>query len=302
MQMRPLALVACLALSACAAPIARPTGPGPVGEAQGRWRQQAHWVPMQDQDGTPRLLYARVCRPRGDAPARVVAINHGTGLTRTILEPAACGDETTEWFLQRGYMVIMPLRRGYGATGGPFSEHLAVGPQGIRRCDDVQPALTGLEAARDIAAAVDYATALPGARPDGAVVLGVSTGGYATMAFNSTPHPKVAAAINVSGGSGGRFGGGLGQVCHADRMIEGAAKFGATTQLPMLWLYARNDTYFSPDLGRAMHREFTSAGGQAEFVETSVFGFDGHALFNGMGGSSLWGPPVERYLAQRLGP
>ena len=222
---------------------------GEGGDIKGRWRQQAHWVPMQDQDGTPRLLYARVCRPPGEAPARVVVINHGTGLTRTILEPEACSAEAPEWFLDRGYMVVMPLRRGYGATVGPVSEHLVVGPQGIRRCDDVQPAMTGLEAARDIAATVDYATALPGARPGGAVVLGVSTGGYATMAFNSVPHPKVVAAINVSGGSGGRFGGGLGQVCHADRMIDGAAKLGASASTPMLWFYARNDSYFSPDLG-----------------------------------------------------
>lgn len=296
-----LGVAGCMFVGACAAPIARPTGPGPVGNAEGRWRQQTHWIPMNDQDGTPRLLYARVCRPQATATAGIVVINHGTGLTRIILEPPSCDAEAPAWFLQRGYMVVMPIRRGYGATGGPFSEQLAAGPQGIRRCDDVRPGLTGLEAARDLAATVEYATALPDVRRDGAVVLGVSTGGYATMAFNSVPHPKVAAVINVSGGSGGRFGGGLGQVCHADRMVEGAAQFGATAVTPMLWLYARNDSYFSPDLGRAMHTAFIKAGGQAEFVETGIFGFDGHALFNGDGGSNLWGPPVERYLAARLG-
>lgn len=296
------AAIAYLFLTACAVPIARPTGPGPVGEAKGRWRQQAHWIPMQDADGTQRLLYARVCRPEGDKPAHVAVLNHGTGLTKAILQPQACDDEPPAWFLHRGYLVVMPLRRGYGATGGPDSAALAAGPHGVRRCDDVQPALTGLEAARDIAAAVDYATALPEARPDGAVVLGVSTGGYAAMAFDSLPHPKVAAIVNVSGGSGGRFGGGLGQVCHADRMVAGAGRFGATASTPMLWLYATNDTYFSPDLGRAMHAAFTAAGGRAEFVEPGVFGHDGHALFVGFGGSSLWGPPVERYLAQRIGP
>lgn len=254
---------------------------------------------MTDRDGTPRLLYARVCRPEGDAPARAAVLNHGTGLTRMILEPQACDEEGPSWFLRRGYMVVMPIRRGYGATGGPDSAYNIAGPQGMRRCDDLQPAAMSSESARDVAAAVDYATALPGARPDGAVVLGVSTGGYTAIAFNSQPHPKVAAVVNVSGGIGGHIGGNIGRVCHADRMIEGAGKLGATAATPMLWLYATNDTFFSPDLGRAMHTAYTSAGGKAEFVEPGVFGYDGHAMFNGTGGSRLWGPPLEKYLAQQ---
>lgn len=290
-------------LSACAAPIARPTGPGPVGQAEGRWRQQAHWIPMQDRDGTPRLLYARVCRPDGDAPACVAVLNHGTGLTRLILQPDACDGETPEWFLRRGYMVVMPIRRGYGATGGRDSAILAVGPHGMRGCNDLQPAVIALESARDVAAAVDYATALPGARPDGAVVAGGSTGGYTAIAYNSQPHPKVSAVVNVSGGIGGRIGGNIGQVCHADRMVRDAGTLGATAAIPMLWLYATNDSFFSPDLGRAMHAAYPAAGGKAEFVEPGVLGYDGHALFaSGSGGSRLWGPPTERYLAQRAAP
>ena len=257
---------------------------------------------MQDRDGTPRPLYARVCRPEGDVPARVMVLNHGTGLTRAILEPQDCGEEAVSWFLRRGVMVVQPIRRGYGATGGPDSAYNLAGPQGLRRCDDLQPAAMALESARDAAAAVDYATALPGARPNGAVVLGVSTGGYTALAYNSQPHPRVSAVVNVSGGIGGRIGGAIGQVCHADRMVEGAGKLGATAGTPMLWLYATNDTFFSPDLGRAMFAAYTAAGGKGEFVEPGVYGYDGHAMFLGTGGVRLWGPPMERYLAQTAGP
>ncbi|GAC1338514.1 MAG: dienelactone hydrolase family protein [Acetobacteraceae bacterium] len=287
-------------LAACAVPIARPTGPGPVGERTGRWQEQAHWIPMTDQDGTPRLIYARVCLPAGDGPAKVAVLNHGTGLTRRIIEPQPCRDEAPSWFLERGFMVVMPIRRGYGATGGPDSALLATGPNGLRRCDDLEPARIALEAARDIEATVQYATALPRARPDGAVVVGVSTGGYTVMAMNSRPNPKVAAMVNVSGGIGGQIGGAIGQVCHADRLVRDAGRLGATAAVPMLWLYARNDNFFSPDLGRAMHAAFTGAGGKAEFVETRIFGYDGHSLFTGIGGSTVWGPPVEAYLAGRL--
>ena len=108
--------------------------------------------------------------------------------------------------------------------------------------------------------------------------------------------------MNVSGGIGGRIGGAIGQVCHADRMVEGAGKFGATAVTPMLWLYATNDSFFSPDLGRAMHAAYTAAGGKAEFVEPGVYERDGHAMFSGIGGSRLWGPPLGRYLAQQSPP
>ena len=286
-------------VSACAAPVARPSGPGPVGHAEGRWRQQVHWIPMQDQDGAGRLLYARICRPKSTPAARVLVYNHGTGLTRAILQPHDCDSEAMRWFLDRGFMVVQPIRRGYGATGGPDSAMLAAGPNGVRRCDDLQPAAIALEAARDITAAVDYATALPGARPDGAVVLGVSTGGYAALAYNSRPHPKVAAVIDVSGGIGGRIGGAIGQVCHADRMIQGAGQLGATAAGPMLWLYATNDTFFSPDLGRAMFTAYSAAGGKGEFLEPGIYQTDGHDMFIGQGGSHLWGPPLARYLAQQ---
>ena len=287
--------------SACAAPIARPTGPGPVGETSGRWQQQAHWIPMRDADGTPRLLYAYVCRPEGGTPARVAVLNHGTGPDRPIVQPYACDGETPEWFLRRGYLVVSPIRRGYGVTGGAWSENLVVGARSVRRCDDVDPYRQALETARDIAAAVDYATALPGARPDGAVVVGVSTGGYGTIAYASQPHPKVAALVNVSGGRGGHIGGGLGQVCHAERLVEAAGRYGATARTPMLWIYATNDSFFSPDLGRAMHAAFTGAGGQAEFVEMGVFGRDGHGMLGGFANSQRWGPVVEGYLARQLG-
>lgn len=288
-----------LALAACAAPIPRPTGPGPVGEARGRWREQAAWIPAQDADGTPRLLYANTCRPEGTGPFRVAVLNHGTGPDRPVIAPAACDSEVAEWFLHRGYLVVAPIRRGFGATGGRWGENEASTGPG---CNGAAPYRQALETARDIGAAVDYATALPGARPDGAIVVGQSTGGYGTIAYASLPHPKVVALVNFAGGRGGRVGNNIGNVCHSDRLVEAAGRFGATAgATPMLWLYATNDAFFSPDLGRAMLAAFTAAGGRAEFVETGVSGLDGHGSFRSIGGSSRWGPILDRYLAQRTG-
>jgi len=153
---------------------------GPVASPEGPWREQIHWIPMIDAAGSHHLLQARICRPLGDAPSRVVVIAHGTFPNNRNAVPGHCGAETPRWFLDRGFIVVMALRRGYGATGGDWAEGIYHRPG-----DDY--ALAGLETARDIAATVDYGTALPFARPQAAVVIGHSGGGWGAMAYNCIP-------------------------------------------------------------------------------------------------------------------
>jgi hypothetical protein len=47
-----------------------------------------------------------------------------------------------------------------------------------------------------------------------------------------------------------------------------------------------------------MFEDFTKAGGKVDFHQIGPFGNDGHGLFFGRGGSSVWGPIVEDYLRQ----
>ena len=168
--------------------------------AQTTTRDQVHWVPMRDKDGAEHRLFTRICRPAGDAPAPVVLINHGSppdAGARPAMRPASCESEAVQWFLARGYLVVLGMRRGYGETGGPWAEDFGPG------CGAEGYARAGLESARDLDALVTYATALPFARPDGVVVVGQSAGGWATVAYDSRPHPKVAAMVNMAGGRGG---------------------------------------------------------------------------------------------------
>jgi hypothetical protein len=159
------ALVIILALTAV--PALAQQAPGPVGGPEGPWRMQIHWVPL-DISGTHYLLQARVCRPAGEAPARVVVIAHGSPPSagaRPGMTPLACDSEAARWFLEHGFVVIAAMRRGYGATGGYWVETYG-------KCPDADYARAGLESARDIAATVDYAATLPFARPQGIVLVG----------------------------------------------------------------------------------------------------------------------------------
>lgn len=291
------ALAIALLAAACAAPVAPPTGPGPVGQPTGRWQAQTHWVPARDADGTPRLLHALVCRPAAGQDAPVMVLAHGTGPDYLIQRPFDCDTEAVRWFLDRGYAVISSVRRGYGATGGRVNE-FAILRNGTAGCDAVDPYRAGLETARDIAATLAYALALPGIRKDGAVVLGGSTGGFGAIAYSRRAPATVAAIINVSGGRGGAVNGSLGNVCHPDRLIDAASRYGAGAHVPTLWLYAANDGYFSPQLGREMVDAYTQAGGRAEFVQLGTFGADGHATFFSAGGPTRWGASLDAFLAK----
>jgi dienelactone hydrolase len=149
-----------------------------------------------------------------------------------------------------------------------------------------------------MAAAIDAATRLPGVRPDGVILVGQSAGGWGAVAFDSQPHPKVAAIISMAGGRGGHHNDEPNNVCRPDQLTAAAGVLGAQATTPMLWIYTANDSFFAPPLAAAMHAQFTAAGGQAELHQIGPFGADGHQLFFGRGGSAVWGPLVAAYLTR----
>jgi dienelactone hydrolase len=261
--------------------------------AQGRWREQAHWVPVQ---GTDSLIFMRLCLPESSGPARLVVISHGSpsnGANRGSFRPMGCAAPVATWFLQRGYAVAAPLRRGYGASGGAFAE-----TSGSCRQPDFLRAAG--ETARDILAVVDYASGLPELRADGVVLAGQSAGGWGSLGAAAQNPPRVAAILNMAGGRGGRFKDVPRSNCRPDLLARAAGVLGETARVPSLWVYTENDSFFAPDLAAAMHANFTAAGGMAEFRALPAFGHDGHGLFFARDGVAVWGPVVEEFLARTI--
>jgi pimeloyl-ACP methyl ester carboxylesterase len=258
-------------------------------------RDETHRVPVVDAAGVTHALIARVCRPGIAGALPVVVINHGSPATpalRRAMQPAACDSEPARWFLARGDLVMFPLRRGYGASGGALAE--SSGP-----CEQPDYLRAGIESARDVDAAVRYATSLPYARRDGAVVIGQSLGGWATLAYAAQTHAGVVGLINMAGGRGGHADAQAYVNCRPDLLVAAAGAFGRAARTPMLWVYATNDSWFPPDLARAMFTAFTAAGGRATLAQPDFDGGDGHALFHAPGGARIWGPLVAAYLARR---
>ncbi len=249
-------------------------------------------IPLTDGQGVSWQLQATLCRPAGDAPARLLVLNHGavgSAEGRAAMAPEPCEHPSIGWFTSRGFAVLQPMRRGFGQTGGEWAE-------GSGRCPDMNFVGAGQESARDIAAAVAFGLAMPGIRQGDAVVAGHSAGGWAVLALAADPPPGVSALVNIAGGRGGPL---PRNSCRNERLVEAAATFGRSARLPMLWLYADTDPLFTSDLAARLHAAFTAAGGNARLRVLRARGWDGHALFWHPQGAAVWGPPLARFLSLR---
>lgn len=271
---------------------------GPFGPEGPRLREQLWILPSADH-GYP--LRATVFRPAGtpadaSGPQRhpLVVINHGTSDATRLAVAMPVYYWLSRWFVERGYVVVLPQRRGHGATGGPMAESIGT-------CADPDHMRSGLAAADDIQGAVDYMSAQPFVTPGEAIVVGISSGGWAALALASRNSENVRAVINIAGGRGGRpFGQRVDAVCGEQRLVDAARAFGETAHAQTLWLYAENDSYFRPDLARALASAWQEGGGKAELHVFPSYGSDGHHLADDRAGWDIWGATVDSFLTESL--
>lgn len=249
-------------------------------------------IPFDPPDSDIQLV-GRVCRPDQGGKSPVVVIAHGSPSDPSRIkemQPTGCDSEPARWFNDRGFIVVFALRRGFGGSTGPVME--SIGP-----CARATYFRAGLQGARDIDATVKFAAQLPYAQPNNVIVVGQSVGGWAAIAYNSVIHPQVAAMISFAGGTGGYAYGVPNEICNPGQFLVDSRRFGQTAKGQMLWVYAQNDSFFGPDYVRQLYTTYTRTGARVALAQVPPFGSDGHGLFYAPGGSQVWGPIVEGYLA-----
>jgi dienelactone hydrolase len=234
-------------------------------------------------------LEATLYLPDGTGPFPLVVLSHGTPRdSRLRVSQGRIRYALQSWeFVNLGFAVVIPMRRGYGHSEGEYAE--AEG-----RCDQALFYEAGLESARDLLATVSFMAARPFIDPRRIILAGHSTGGFASLALASQGFPGLVAVINFGGGRGSRKG----ENCSPFNLIEACQKYGRTSRVPTLWIYCENDTYFPPWLGRQMCQAYGEAGGKARMVLLPPFGGEGHYLFNDWQGAPLWTPIVSRFLSE----
>jgi len=287
------AVVAALALwiALGAGPALAQSKPGPQGSEDGDHRKQLWMIPSPE---TGVLMRATVLRPRGAGPFPLAVINHGStqSAQRRAAMPLPSYDDLARWFVERGYVVVLPQRPGHGQTGGVYLEN-----QG--GCATADYRKSGLGVAASIASAVAYMTTQKFVRHTGVVVVGQSAGGWGAIAYASQAPRGVKAIINFSGGRGGRSYDKPNNNCAPERLIATARRFGRTSHIPTLWLYSANDSYFPPSLSKRMAEAFRAAGGRADYHLLPGFGAEGHRFVELPDSVAAWGPVAREFLAKQ---
>ena len=207
----------------------------------------------------PRGLEAMLLRPSGTRRYPLALISHGTpreGSARAPMSPYRSYRQALE-FARRGFAALVFMRRGYGNSGGQYAE--SSGP-----CDRREYLRAASQSASDLRAAIEAMRSRTDVSTNGMIAVGVSAGGFASLALTADAPPGLAAAINFAGGRGSRADN---DVCDEDALVRAFATLGKTSRIPTLWIYAQNDKFFGPELVRRMHTAFTGAGGRAQFVD-----------------------------------
>jgi dienelactone hydrolase len=257
--------------------------------AEGEPNRAQQWlVPSPDPDTA---AHAVLFRPPGDGPFRLALIAHASvqNVLRRAQMPQPEYRALAAWLVARGFAVLVPERPGHGATGGKYLED-----QG--GCDEADYSHSGHATAAEIATALNYARGQSFIRQDGAVVLGHSAGGWGALALAGENPREVAAIIAFTPGRGGHANDFPNQVCAPHTLKSAAAEFGRGARVPVTWLVASNDTYFSPELSRQLADAFRGGGDKVEFRVLPASGSEGHWLAETEAGVRSAGPELDRAL------
>lgn len=234
-------------------------------------------------------LVVTVFRPAGAGRHPLIVINHGRAgdadgrrkLGRARFSVAA------KFFNDAGFVVAVPVRLGYGVTGGPDLEY-----EGACRDRKFTPIFD--YAAIQIVQVIRAMSQRPDVDASNVVVLGQSVGGGATVALAAQNPPGVRAAINFAGGAGGDPVASPERSCRPERLQTAYAEYGSATRVPMLWVYTENDLYWGPEWPARWAHAYNEAGGHATFVRMGPDGANGHSLF--AHSPQKWKPIVADYL------
>ncbi len=245
-------------------------------------------IPMAE--AGPQGLEAFLVRPAGTKRYPLALLSHGS--------PRSFDDRATMSahkyygialeYARRGFAALIVMRRGYGTSPGGRVDR-------VGGCANAAYLPAAAVAVTDLRAAIDAMGRRSDVTTSGMIAAGHSAGGLATVALTAQAPPGLVAAINFAGGRGSRDDD---DVCNPDGLVQAFATFGKTSRVPMLWVYATNDSFFGPDLARRFYDGFRGNGGNTKFIAAPPYGDDGHYLYSVVA-RPQWTPYVDAFLRER---
>jgi dienelactone hydrolase len=231
-------------------------------------------------------LQAFVYQPAGGGLHPLAVLSHGSSGGDPKLEVPE--PELAQFFTDRGFVVVVPMRRGRGTSGGLSLE-------GENKDCDPASWWPGLHAAYDdVTATIDAAVQMPGVDARRVLLVGESRGGFLSVAYaaQGARRAQVAGVVNFVGGWVAQAE----DNCPVDFNQVAFRRFGQTTPVPELWLYGDHDRFYATSSIRSYSKAFAKRGGKVTFDLIDGVPGNGHWL---PGFPALWTASINRYLAMR---
>ena len=195
----------------------------------------------------------------------------------------------SEYFVSKGFTVILPTRIGYGVSGGPDADYS--GACGNKNYLEARKA--AIEQSKQVLNHVfdfSYIDRTKG------IVVGQSVGGFTTIGLSAENISGLKGAINFAGGDGGDPIKSAEKPCGDYLIKDTFAKYGASNKVPTLWLYSVNDKFWGEQLPKDWFAAFQKAGGKGQFISLPAYKEDGHSIFRG--DLNAWKNDFEKFIKE----
>ena len=195
----------------------------------------------------------------------------------------------SEYFVSKGFTVILPTRIGYGVSGGPDADYSgACGNKNYLEARKV-----AIDQSKQVLNHVfdfSYIDRTKG------IVVGQSVGGFTTIGLSAENISGLKGAINFAGGDGGDPIKSAEKPCGDYLIKDTFAKYGASNKAPTLWLYSVNDKFWGEQLPKDWFAAFQKAGGKGQFISLPAYKEDGHSIFRG--DLNAWKNDFEKFIKE----
>ena len=195
----------------------------------------------------------------------------------------------SEYFVSKGFTVILPTRIGYGVSGGPDADYSgACGNKNYLEARKV-----AIDQSKQVLNHVFDFSYIDKSK---GIVVGQSVGGFTTIGLSAENIPGLKGAINFAGGDGGDPIKSAEKPCGDYLIKDTFAKYGASNKVPTLWLYSVNDKFWGEQLPKDWFAAFQKAGGKGQFISLPAYKEDGHSIFKG--DLNAWKNDFEKFIKE----
>jgi dienelactone hydrolase len=244
-------------------------------------------------DGQTVRLEMRIYKPLTEEKVPTLVFNHGstgTGRDPSLFTGPIDFPALAQFFVQRGWAVVMPARRGRAGSEGLYDEGFAMDRAFGYTCDPARSIPGADRALHDITAAMDAILAMPFVDRDRVIIGGQSRGGILSIAYAGQQSEQIKGVINFVGGW-------LSSRCPTASAVN-RALFQRDARYPgeTIWLYSDGDPLYPLTHSQENFTAFQAAGGKGTFHAFPQWTASGHGIVRY---PNIWVSLVDAYLKRQ---